>query len=362
MSRRSTHRAALLITLWGCHESVPTPPPLTLSDRDSAVSGLPLPTRTDPNFRRGISLGLFASAARRGDRARIYSVLLDEIVAIGASDVGIVVSWAQADVRSSTIAPDPASTDREELLATLSLARAKGLRVFLMPIVKIVAMKGPEWRGTLAPTDPEAWWRSYRSFILTHAELAQAAEADLFSIGSELVSMEREDARWRALAADVRGIYRGRLTYSANWDHFEPVPFWDAVDVIGISAYAPASTKRDPTEDELLHGISTFRSQALSFAVEKNMKLVLTETGFPSHPRGAFRPWDYREKEGPDVGLQLRAYRAFYRAWQGTTRLEGVFLWNWFGLGGSADAGYTLRGKPAAAVIARWYRGPWAAK
>ena len=32
---------------------------------------------------------------------------------------------------------------------------------------------------------------------------------------------------------------RSRLLYSANWDHFDPIRFWDALDSIGVSAYCP---------------------------------------------------------------------------------------------------------------------------
>ena len=36
---------------------------------------------------------------------------------------------------------------------------------------------------------------------------------------------------------DSRGSSRvsRSLTYSANWDHFQHVPFWNALDFIGIS-------------------------------------------------------------------------------------------------------------------------------
>lgn len=58
-----------------------------------------------------------------------------------------------------------------------------------------------------------------------------------------------------------------------------------------------------------------------------------------------------------------RAYEAFFRAWWDEPWLAGAFLWKWFleargrGWGGERawDTGFTPQGKPAEAVIRRWY-------
>ena len=35
----------------------------------------------------------------------------------------------------------------------------------------------------------------------------------------------------------VRQVYRGRITYSANWDHLDPVTFGGELDFLGMNAY-----------------------------------------------------------------------------------------------------------------------------
>jgi hypothetical protein len=40
---------------------------------------------------------------------------------------------------------------------------------------------------------------------------------------------------------EIRKIYTGKLTYAANWDDFDKVPFWKELDYIGIDAYFPLS-------------------------------------------------------------------------------------------------------------------------
>ncbi|MBI2372712.1 MAG: hypothetical protein HYV07_01805 [Deltaproteobacteria bacterium] len=350
----------LCAAIVGCPKgrpSVPTPPELSVEARARARDRLPAVIPRDGSFRRGIALGLFASAEARKDREAVHSTLIDEVAALGATDLELVVSWAQLDVRSSTLSRDESSVTDAELELAIAKARSLGLRVFLMPILRVVETRPSQWRGTLEPSDPKAWWRSYFEFVLHYAELSERTGVELFSVGSELVSLEREEARWRELISEVRKRFRGQLIYSANWDHFAPVGFWDALDFMGVSAYAPASSKRDPSEELLVEGIWAFRSQLLTFASEHELRVILTEAGFPSNPRGTFRPWEYGGGGPADPELQLRAYRAFYRVWNDTPRLHGLYFWNWFGRGGLDDPGYSLRGKPALEVVRAWFTG-----
>jgi hypothetical protein len=31
---------------------------------------------------------------------------------------------------------------------------------------------------------------------------------------------------WQELILEIRKVYKGKLTYAANWDEFKRVPFW----------------------------------------------------------------------------------------------------------------------------------------
>ncbi|MBH23484.1 MAG: hypothetical protein CMH57_03265 [Myxococcales bacterium] len=321
-----------------------------------AVRGLPAAQARPEGFRRGVSLGLFVS--ERDPRARrfYYEQLLDEIREVGATDVSLVVRWSQRDVQATAIAPLEGVTSGDDVLTeVIALARARGLRVFLMPILHLGSRRRGQWRGTLKPVDEVAWWASYEAFILHYARIAAAQEVELFAVGSELVSMERQAERWEALIREVRGVYGGELTYSANWDHFEPVPFWDHLDVVGVTAYHELSQEPDPDEQALVAGWRPFERRLKRWAAAQDRRYIFTEVGFPSHSQGAARPWDYTPRGEPDAALQLRCYRSMFRVWNADPRLTGVFIWNWFGVGGASDRGYTPRGKPAEQVIRRWY-------
>lgn len=324
-----------------------------------AVSGLSAPTPRPEAWRRGVALGLFVSTTDPDERRAYYAQFLDEIKALKATDVSLVVRWAQADVKATEIAPLPGVTVDDALVEEVAaMAAERGLRIFLLPILHLERRARGEWRGRLKPDDWDAWWASYERFVLHYAQLAERAGIAMLAVGSELATAERHVERWRALIRQVRARYGGALTYSANWDHFEPVQFWDDLDVVGVTAYQELSKRRDPGQRELVEGWRPFLHRLQLWARQHQRRYIFTEVGYPSNPTGAARPWDHRLRGTPELELQLRCYRALYEVWQRDPRLDGLYVWNWFGHGGAEDLGYTLRGKPARHVLHRWYSAP----
>ena len=101
-----------------------------------------------------------------------------------------------------------------------------GMKVLLAPIVDIDHPVDKEWRGVIAPRDWNAWFDSYRAFLLHYARMAEELDVEFMSVGTELVSTERHTDQWRQNIQTVRKVYKGQLTYSANWDHYKEVEFW----------------------------------------------------------------------------------------------------------------------------------------
>jgi hypothetical protein len=69
----------------------------------------------------------------------------------------------------------------------------------------------------------------------------------LFCFGTELVWLQRPCTGHNSFI--IRKIYSGKLTYAANWDDFDKVP-WNQLDYIGIDAL-PLSEAITPTVAEL---------------------------------------------------------------------------------------------------------------
>jgi hypothetical protein len=267
-----------------------------------------------------------------------------------------VVTWAQKDIRSVSIRPGEVTVEDAVLARAIRGAHRRGLQVLVFPILTVEETHPGQWRGTIAPASVAAWWLDYETFILHYARIAAAGDAEAFLVGSELASTEAWRGRWFHLISRVERGFHGALAYSANWDHYRGVSFWNRVDAIGISGYFELTDDRDAGVVPLTRAWIAARKRLVAFARARGKPLWLTEVGYTSRDGAATRPWDYTLDTPVDLEEQRRCYRALALSWGGVRELGGVFLWNWTGDGGPADRGYTARGKPAEQVLRRWFR------
>jgi hypothetical protein len=206
--------------------------------------------------------------------------------------------------------------------------------------------------------DWRRWFRSYETYLLPYAEAARSTGADAFCVGRELdTSVIRRESDWRRIIARVREVFPGPLAYSANFDTWPAVGFWDALDFIGVSAYFPLSDRPDPSLEDLAAGWGRALGPLEEASRRYGRPVLFTEVGYPSVPEAARAPW--REARLPaDVWLQARCYDAALRALAQRPWIAGAFFWLWERSAEPAfrDPSHTLPGKPAAYVMARWYR------
>jgi hypothetical protein len=308
----------------------------------------------------GVGLGLFAS-----DPSWDYGELVTEIAELGATDVLVVVPWYQWDIHATAIRPRYGhSPTLPTVLRTLLQVQAAGMQASLMPIVLIEHTEHPkQWRGVIDPQARggpavERWFRSYTDFLLSHAVLAEQAGAVRLVVGSELLSMEGERALWLDLIARARRAFSGRLLYSANWDHFRKVTFWDALDEIGVNGYFRlAKDGVRPELDEVIDAWDDHLKALDGLGREVGLPVLLTEIGYPSKVTAAAKAWCVCPHEALDLELQATLLDGFLQVVdRGGLPFDGFFLWNWFGLGGPDDGGFTPRGKPAEDVVRSWLR------
>jgi hypothetical protein len=207
--------------------------------------------------------------------------------------------------------------------------------------------------------DWERWFESYRGYILPFARQAQAAGADMFCVGRELDStVVAREADWRDVVARVRAVFHGPLTYSANFDTWQTIAFWDALDFIGVSAYFPLSDRVDPGLAELEAGSERALAPLAAAARRLGKPVLLTEAGFPSIPSAARAPWR-EERVAADVWLQARCYEATLRALARQPAVEGVFFWLWERTSDPPfrDASHAIGAKPASFAMMRHFLG-----
>jgi hypothetical protein len=216
------------------------------------------------------------------------------------------------------------------------------------------------WRGEITFGDDEMKWRrfftTYEEWITRVATLSERADA--FAVGTELDRTVQREDEWRAIIASVRARTDVPLTYSAGWDTFERVPFWDALDVIGIQAYFPLVDHEGvPTEHEIRTGWAAVRDRLEEFGRDWNRRVVLGELGYNRSLSAAVRPWEHRQHADPEAeALQILCLSVALETIRESEAIVGSFLWKWFP--GELPVGNFLLSSPA---VRRAIGRQWAA-
>ena len=248
---------------------------------------------------------------------------------------------------------------------TAALARERGIATLLKP--HLWTGRGT-WRGELAMTSEQdwaTWFAQYERFIVHFARLAEANGIEGFCIGAELSATLGREAEWRRVIERVRQVYGGWLVYAANWTNFEDVPFWDAVDFIGVQAYFPLSAEPTQSVDELIQGWQPWLARIEAVAQQSDRRVLFTEIGYRTNTNAAVEPWlwERQTQGGGDIEGQVTQealYEAFFRAAWSRPWVAGAYFWKWFPdheqAGGDGDEGFTPQRKPAQLTLTNWYR------
>lgn len=324
------------------------------ADADAGGEPGSLPQR----WEKGMNLTAYepdAFGSVDGDRA------LATLKATGTSHVAVVPTWYMDSATSTSVAPDREKTPSDEsVLHAMRSARALGLTVALKPHVDL---RDGSFRGQIAPSDIAAWFAGYRAMVSHYAELAGRGGADLFVVGTELTATIGQVDRWRAVIADSRRLFRGRLSYAANWvDEAEKVRFWKDLDLIGVDAYMPLVTEdeQNPPVPRLVDAWKPFVERLKALHERVDRPLVLSELGYESRLGTAAKPQGGAAGTVSQVA-QANAYEAAFRAWSDQGFLRGIYWWDWTVTGTripAQDGGYSPEGKAGEAVLRRWNGAP----
>ena len=306
----------------------------------------------------GVALQIhsFGSAVPRHRRA------IDEIAALGADTLLIAAAAYQDHAASNDLALDAKRTGTpEEWAEIFAAARQGGLRIILMPIILLDNPRGNEWRGVIRPDNWDVWFDRYRIILTYFARLAAQHKVEVLMVGSELVSTEVHTDRWKRVIREVRAIYPppGKLAYSANWDHYRNIEYWDDVDLIGMTTYYKLADQPGPTLDALEQAWKPIRNDILAWQQKIGKPILFTEVGWASQEGCSVEAWNYyRHDKATAAGLeeQKRCYQAFTNSWRNVDGVGGVIWWEWTsGQGGHQDFGYTPKAKPAERVLRDWF-------
>lgn len=285
----------------------------------------------------------------------------------GATHVSLIVQYYQANVHATDLYRGWNTPTDEALRAGIQTAHALGLKVILKPHID---PQDGAWRANISPWNRTAWFASYKAMLMHYARLAQDMYVSGMVVGTELITVATATAHpdntaaWKSMIQEVRTVFSGTLSYSANWgsgDFAEEVPdihFWDALDYIGISGYYEHHTGGNSVA-ELKNSWQRWNTEKIKPVSDAWGKpVVFTELGYRSVSGTRFAPWDPRRGGSYDSTEQENLYEALFSYWNDYGYLRGVSLWDWSSdpnAGGTGDAGYTPQNKPAQSVMTRWF-------
>ncbi len=293
---------------------------------------------------------------------------MDYINTVGANWIA-VVPYAYSTLGEPSVRYDSTRMHWGEtpkgVRETIRLAHKSDLKVMLKPQVYVPR----SWPGNLdfgIDTAYQQWEKEYGTYIMLMAHIAEQTQAELFCIGTEfqILSVKRLDY-WYQLIAEIRQVYHGKLTYSANWTEWQSVKFWDQLDYIGLSAYFPLVEGSTPLVDSLVKAWIPIKADLLRCSESYGKPMLFTEYGYLPTDGCGWRNWEIepliRSKSvAANEQAQANCYMALHQTFQKEPWWAGGFCWKWFPNYQKGDDrfiwDYSPQGKMAEQVLESWFK------
>lgn len=308
-----------------------------------------------------------------------FDTSITNLVELKANWVAFTVFWFMEQYNDTEIHPrmDLYTASNSSLIHAIQKAHELEMKVALKPMIDILDGK---WRGQIKPYNWTLWFKNYRKFISSYAELAENYNVELFIVGTELRSSQIYQNEWRQVINNVRSHFSGNISYAANWDSYSEysvlpnyaVGFWDALDYVGVDAYFPLTNSFNPTLQQLISAWSNSASgwwgsgrnwtnELYLTYLSTGKKIIFTEIGYCSQNGTNTQPWNYNVSPTKDLQEQADCYQAVLEVFKNATWFEGWFWWNWetdpnAGKPGTPDEKhYTPQNKPAQEILRQYY-------
>jgi sugar phosphate isomerase/epimerase len=323
---------------------------------------------------RGVTIGPIEDGYHPdvGYGSPAYDRALVESRRMGATWIALTPFGRVADLTGTGIDltfEAPFDRNRRDVARAVEMAHARGLHVMLVPHLWV---ESGDWRALIDPRTDEGWARwadSYARFTRAWALVAETTGVEMFSAGVELRSWvtTARAPRFTRLLHDLRRIYHGVLTYSANWDDVDQAVVLGDLDVIGINAFYPLADAAGATEASMAERARDVRAKVHDLAERWGKPVVFTEIGYTTRTDPALRPWEWPDAMSHvtvDENAQAQAYRALVEPMLDEPDFAGFFVWRLYAdpddTSQEAPWGFSPRGKLAEGVVRDAFTAPWA--
>ncbi len=383
----------------------------TLLSNVSLRDGLPWtdsPVLQRPGFMKGHAImdagGNIPAAAKSGSLWSTYDTMKED----GGEYVAYDYYWAYANTSAPEIVDEAAAgmwnaADESSIGLMADEAHRRGLKFTLYTELEWTVMPGEfptgdndaymkyqenKWtsgqktvqemadRLSQNPSDPAAnaywdrWFTQFGKFMEKSAQIAQKHNIEMLALGKQIdgAMIPQNEQRWRALIADVRSMYNGKLTQvlftNEGSDHASQVTWADDLDAITIYYYNRFSDVEHPSVAELSASMDSFNRKQFDPLFAKYKKPLVFLLPFQSRDHAAAQVWFEPMATAPavreDLMGQADLYEAFFRSTLDEPWLSGVYTWGYWIEPGfnpkySFEKSSTVRGKPASLVVKKWF-------
>jgi hypothetical protein len=293
---------------------------------------------------------------------------------LGVTWVSLMVMLMQETFYSTRITRDFAWTPSDrDLERAVVRCQKRGLRVLLKPVIDCL---DSSWRGRIAFPDGDQqiqgvvtdywsrWFESNRAAMTYYARLSHDWGVEAFTVAQELLGTDLQTRHWLETVAAVRNVFPGWLCVNAQQRRMESafLTWVRTLDAFGISNYHAVAADH-PDAESVCSAMATEVTAWDDFQSQIGLPIYWAECGCRSVARGARAPSDYQSVGPYDGEVQAAWIEGLLRAYADQPWWAGFQVWKWdeqqdrphYRQSGG-DTGFTVAGKPAEAVIARWCR------
>ena len=337
-------------------------------------AGASLAQGTEEKGIRGLTVGPIENSYHPGHGygSPAFERSLVEAESMGATWIALTPFGRVNDLSAKGVDPTfekPFRENREDVARAVKMAHAHNLKVMLVPHLWV---ESGGWRAELDPLTEggwEAWTRSYRKFVLAWGAVAEQTHVEMMSTGVELRFWVTgpKAPKFAAIVRELRHVYHGTLTYSANWDDAEHTVIWGEVDVMGINAFYPLAPHDGASMAEMRTGGANVVAKVRALADAWRRPVLFTEVGYTTRSNPSVRPWEWpdgMQNVTIDPLAQAQAYDALLAPLLDEPQFMGFFVWRVYSdpddVSQEAEWGFSPRGKPAELVIRDAFATSWA--
>jgi hypothetical protein len=326
----------------------------------------------------------FGYYARNGYyRSPAARLEVDRMAALNIEWVCLVVIVLQDTFASTRQYRDFLQTPSDdEIREIIAYIHGKGMKVQLRPMLECwdgaqrIHIRFPAELEIIPGKPMTHWTRWFDSMVertLHYASLAERAGCAAYGLDSELDGTVQQQTHWLRVIAAARSVYHGHLTtgHTRMVDFLSelrgrPDHWFRQLDSLGVSFYASLADGPGATTEEMHARIKPELDYCREVAALLGKPFYFAEAGCCSSAGATANPYDWDNPGGYDGDEQARYLDTMLAAFWNEPWWMGVYWWKWeeqnnrpwLSNDPRGDKGFPVFGKPAAAIMKRWYSRP----